>query len=52
MVNGLPGAMGQEVAAACLRRGLAVCSVGLTGPQIGEWRKEGEEEGEMEGRKT
>jgi hypothetical protein len=36
MVNGLPGAMGKEVAAACLRRGLAVCSVGLTGPQIGE----------------
>lgn len=36
MVNGLPGAMGKEVAAACLRRGLAVCSVGLTGPQIEE----------------
>ena len=34
MVNGLPGAMGKEVAAACLRRGLALCPVGLTGPQI------------------
>ncbi|TFJ83561.1 hypothetical protein NSK_004667 [Nannochloropsis salina CCMP1776] len=36
MVNGLPGAMGKEVAAACLRRGLEVCSVGLTGPQVDE----------------
>ena len=36
MVNGLPGAMGKEVAAACLRRGLDVCPVGLTGPQIEE----------------
>ena len=32
MVNGLPGAMGREIAAACLRRGLDVAPVALTGP--------------------
>ena len=31
MVNGLPGAMGREVAAACLRRGLELAPFGLTG---------------------
>ncbi|KAG8466078.1 hypothetical protein KFE25_005648 [Diacronema lutheri] len=32
VVNGLPGAMGVEVAQACLRRGMRLASVGLTGP--------------------
>jgi len=32
MVNGLPGAMGREVAAACLRRGLVLAPMALTGP--------------------
>jgi 4-hydroxy-tetrahydrodipicolinate reductase len=35
MINGLPGAMGREVAAACLRRGLEVAPVALTGPGFG-----------------
>lgn len=35
MVNGLPGAMGREVAAACLRRGLEVAPFALTGPGFG-----------------
>ena len=36
MVNGLPGAMGREVAAACLRRGLHLVPVALTGPGLGD----------------
>lgn len=32
MMNGLPGAMGHEVGAACLRRGLALAPFSLTGP--------------------
>lgn len=32
MMNGLPGAMGHEVAAACLRRGFQLTPVALTGP--------------------
>lgn len=32
MMNGLPGAMGHEVAAACLRRGVGVAEAALTGP--------------------
>jgi len=35
MVNGLPGSMGLEVAAACLRRGYNVASVALTGKTKG-----------------
>lgn len=31
MMNGLPGAMGHEVAAACLRRGFSLAPVALTG---------------------
>lgn len=32
MMNGLPGAMGLEVSAACLRRGMECAPVALTGP--------------------
>mmetsp|Transcript_8098 Transcript_8098/g.17575 ORF Transcript_8098/g.17575 Transcript_8098/m.17575 type:complete len:291 (+) Transcript_8098:64-936(+) len=32
MMNGLPGAMGKEVSAACVRRGFKVANVALTGP--------------------
>jgi len=32
MMNGLPGAMGHEVSAACLRRGFGLAEVSLTGP--------------------
>lgn len=32
MMNGLPGAMGHEVAAACLRRGFGLAEVSMTGP--------------------
>jgi len=32
MMNGLPGAMGKEVGAACLRRGFALAPYALTGP--------------------
>jgi len=32
LVNGLPGNMGHEVSAACLRRGFSVGGVALTGP--------------------
>jgi len=32
MMNGLPGAMGVEVSTACLRRGLCLAEVALTGP--------------------
>jgi len=32
MMNGLPGAMGHEVSAACLRRGFGLTEVSLTGP--------------------
>lgn len=32
VMNGLPGAMGVEVAEACLRRGMRLAPVGLTGP--------------------
>mmetsp|Transcript_89374 Transcript_89374/g.177689 ORF Transcript_89374/g.177689 Transcript_89374/m.177689 type:complete len:289 (+) Transcript_89374:57-923(+) len=32
MMNGLPGAMGHEVGQACLRRGLKLAEVALTGP--------------------
>mmetsp|Transcript_9479 Transcript_9479/g.29382 ORF Transcript_9479/g.29382 Transcript_9479/m.29382 type:complete len:286 (-) Transcript_9479:90-947(-) len=32
MMNGLPGAMGHEVSAACLRRGFGLAPVALTGP--------------------
>jgi 4-hydroxy-tetrahydrodipicolinate reductase len=32
MMNGLPGNMGKEVAAACLRRGFAIAPYALTGP--------------------
>jgi 4-hydroxy-tetrahydrodipicolinate reductase len=32
VMNGLPGAMGIEVAQACLRRGMRLAPVGLTGP--------------------
>lgn len=34
MVNGLPGAMGVEIAAACLRRGIALAPFAMTGDQI------------------
>merc|ERR1719291_812961 len=34
MVNGLPGAMGREIAAACLRRGLKLAPFALTGPGV------------------
>jgi 4-hydroxy-tetrahydrodipicolinate reductase len=32
MMNGLPGAMGHEVSAACLRRGFQIAPIALTGP--------------------
>jgi hypothetical protein len=32
MMNGLPGAMGLEVSAACLRRGMECAPIALTGP--------------------
>jgi 4-hydroxy-tetrahydrodipicolinate reductase len=32
MMNGLPGAMGHEVSAACIRRGFQIAPVALTGP--------------------
>ena len=35
MVNGLPGSMGVEVAAACLRRGYMVADIGLSGSSTG-----------------
>jgi len=35
MINGLSGAMGQEVAAACLRRGFNVADVALSGSSTG-----------------
>ena len=35
MVNGLPGSMGVEVAAACLRRGYIVADIGLSGSSTG-----------------
>jgi 4-hydroxy-tetrahydrodipicolinate reductase len=35
MMNGLPGAMGKEVSAACVRRGFKVASVALTGTGCG-----------------
>jgi 4-hydroxy-tetrahydrodipicolinate reductase len=35
MINGLPGAMGREIAAACLRRGVELVPFGLTGPDCG-----------------
>jgi len=35
MINGLPGAMGREIAAACLRRGLSIVPLALTGPGSG-----------------
>ncbi len=35
MMNGLPGAMGNEIAAAALRRGLRVAPFALTGPGFG-----------------
>merc|ERR1719331_2762944 len=34
MINGLPGAMGREIAAACLRRGVELVPFGLTGPGL------------------
>ncbi|KAG5189874.1 dihydrodipicolinate reductase [Tribonema minus] len=34
MMNGLPGNMGKEVAAACLRKGFKMAPYSLTGPQI------------------
>jgi len=34
MMNGLPGAMGQEVAAACLRRGFKIAPYAFTGPDV------------------
>ncbi|CAM9764999.1 unnamed protein product [Chrysoparadoxa australica] len=36
MMNGLPGAMGYEVAAACLRKGFKLAPYSLTGPNIDE----------------
>lgn len=33
-VSGLPGAMGHEVSQACLRRGMALAPIGLTGPSM------------------
>ena len=35
MINGLPGAMGREIASACLRRGVELVPFGLTGPKCG-----------------
>merc|ERR1719491_728094 len=35
MINGLPGAMGREIASACLRRGIDLVPFGLTGPDCG-----------------
>ena len=35
MINGLPGAMGREIASACLRRGVELVPFGLTGPDCG-----------------
>ena len=35
MVNGVPGSMGLEVAAACLRRGIELCPVALSGKTSG-----------------
>ena len=32
MMNGLPGAMGHEVSAACLRHGMRLADIALTGP--------------------
>jgi len=34
MMNGLPGAMGKEVSAACLRAGFAIAPYALTGPNM------------------
>jgi 4-hydroxy-tetrahydrodipicolinate reductase len=34
MVNGMPGPMATAAAEACLRKGLQVCPVAMTGPQI------------------
>lgn len=34
MVNGLPGAMGQEVSAACLRKGMRIAPIAFTGPGL------------------
>ena len=34
MINGLPGAMGKEIAAACLRRGIELAPFGMTGDAI------------------
>lgn len=36
MMNGLPGAMGKEVAAACLRKGMKLSPVAFTGPNVEE----------------
>merc|ERR1711907_27831 len=36
MVNGLPGAMGKEVSAACIRRGFNIAPIALTGPGMAE----------------
>ncbi|CAM9310635.1 unnamed protein product [Phaeothamnion confervicola] len=36
MMNGLPGNMGREVAAACLRKGFKVAPYALTGPDVEE----------------
>ena len=36
MMNGLPGAMGREVAAACLRKGMKLSPVAFTGPDVKE----------------
>ena len=35
MMNGLPGAMGHEIAAAALRRGVQLAPFALTGPGFG-----------------
>ncbi|CAM9500847.1 unnamed protein product, partial [Discosporangium mesarthrocarpum] len=34
MMNGLPGNMGKEVAAACLRKGFRIAPFALTGPDV------------------
>jgi len=34
MMNGLPGAMGHEISQCCLRRGLAIAPVAMTGPNM------------------
>lgn len=46
MVNGLPGALGLETGAACLRRGMVVAEVALTGPRGATDCKVGDEDGE------